>query len=101
MQGELGEDRKEFPWSIIANLSDYHTLTGVFDVHSEAQFSMNNREQWKELGIDAEYLYHEPPSEGPDVLMEPMMMSGLLIDPRSRHGKLICAQMQEFPKSSH
>ena len=27
------------------------------------------------------------------------MMSGLPIDIRSRHGKLICAQMQEFPKA--
>ncbi len=75
--------------SIIADISDYYTLTGVLDVHSEAQFSINNRDQWKELGIDAEYLYYEPPFKGPDVHMTPMMMSVLLIDPRSRHGKLI------------
>jgi hypothetical protein len=28
-----------------------------------------------------------------------MMMSSLLIDPRSRHGKLICSQMLEFPRA--
>jgi hypothetical protein len=36
---------------------------------------MNDKDKWKELGIDAEY------------------------DPRSRQGKLICAQMQEFRKA--
>ncbi len=49
---------------------------------------MKNRDQWKVLGIDPRYLYDEPPFEGPDVLMEPMMMSYLLIDTLSRHGKL-------------
>jgi hypothetical protein len=94
-----GEDGKEIPLLTIANLSEYYTLKGAFNLHSKAQFSMNNRDQWKELGIDPKYLYHEPPFEGPDALMEQMKMSGLPIDIRSRHGKLICTQMQEFPKA--
>ncbi len=60
---------------------------------------MNNGDQWKELGIDAEFFYQEPPFEGQDVLIAPMMMSSLLIDPWSRHGNLICAQMRKFPKA--
>ena len=46
-----GKDGKEFSLSIFANLCDYYSLTVVFDIHSEAQFSMNNRDQWAELGI--------------------------------------------------
>ena len=54
-----GKDRSQFPLSILANSSDYFTLTGVSDIHSEAQFSVNNRDQWTELGLATEYFYHE------------------------------------------
>ena len=46
-----GKDGSEFLLSILSNLSDYYSLTGAFDIHSEAQFSMNNRDQWAELGV--------------------------------------------------
>ena len=76
--------------SILANLSDYHTLTGVFDIHSEAQFSMNNRDQWAELGVAKKYPYHEQHVEDLDVDRAPIMISGLLVDCQSIHWKLIC-----------
>ena len=46
-----GKDGKEFSLSILANLSDHYSLTDVLDIHSETHFSMNNRDQWAELGI--------------------------------------------------
>ena len=46
-----GKDGKQYPLSILANFSDYFTLTGVSNIHSKAQFSVNNRDQWAELGI--------------------------------------------------
>ena len=85
----------------IANISEYYTLMGAFDLHLKAQFSMNNRDQWKELGIDLKYLYHRLPFEGPDALMEQMMMNGLPIDIRSRHGKANLRTDAGVPKSSH
>ena len=84
-----GKDGKEFSLSILANLSDYYSLTDVFDIHSEAQFSMNNRDQWAELGVAKKYLYHEQHVEDLDVDRAPMMMSSLLVDCQSRHWKLI------------
>ena len=61
-----GEDKKEFTWSILANLANYFTLTSVFDIHSESQYSMNNRDQWEDLGIATKSLYHEQRVEGLD-----------------------------------
>ena len=84
-----GKDGSEFLLSILSNLSDYYSLTGAFDIHSEAQFSMNNRDQWAELGAAKKYLYHEQHVEDLDVDRAPMMMSGLLVDCQSRHWKLI------------
>ena len=60
---------------------------------------MNNRDQWAELGVAKKYLYHEQHVEGLDVDRAPMMMRGLLIDCQSRHWKLICSQMQKFPRA--
>ena len=60
---------------------------------------MNNRDQWAELGVAKRYLYHEQHVEDLDVDRAPMMMSGLLVDCQSRHWKLICAQMQKFPRA--
>ena len=42
----VGKDGKQFTLSILTNFSDYFTLTGVSDIHSKAQFSVNNRDQW-------------------------------------------------------
>ena len=94
-----GKDGKEFSLSILANLSDYYSLTGVFDIHLEAQYSVNNRDQWAELGVAKKYLYHEQHVEDLDVDRAPMMMSGLLVDCQSRYWKLICLQMQKFPRA--
>ena len=60
---------------------------------------MNNRDQWAELDVAKKYLYHEQHVEGLDVNRAPMMMSGLLVDCQSRHWKLICSQMQKFPRA--
>ncbi len=37
-----GKGGTEFSLLSIANLSDYYTLTGVFDLHLGAQFSIHN-----------------------------------------------------------
>ena len=93
------KDGSQFPLSILANSSDYFTLTGVSDIHSEAQFSVNNRDQWAELGIATEYFYHDQYPNGQNDNKAPMMMSGLPIDYQSRHWGLIYSQMQTFPKA--
>ena len=80
-----GKDEKEFSLSILANLSDYDSLTGVFDIHSEAKFSMNNRDQWAKLGVAKKYLFHEQHVEDLDVDRALMMMSCPLVDCQSRH----------------
>ena len=60
---------------------------------------MNSRDRWAELGVAKKYLYHEQHVEDLDVDRAPMMMSGLLVDCQSRHWKLICSQMQKFPRA--
>ena len=94
-----GKDGKQYPLSILANFSDYFTLTGVSDLHSEPQFSVNNRDQWAELGIATEYFYHDQNNTAQNDIKAPMMMSGLLVDYQSRHWKLIYSQTQTFPEA--
>ena len=94
-----GKEGRQFPLSILAIFSDYATLTSVSDIHSEAQFSVNNRDQWEVLGLATKYLYHENYVSDQSDDMEKMMMSGLRVDNNSRHWKLICSQVQELPKA--
>ena len=81
----VGKDGKQFPLSFLANVSDYFQLTVVSNIHPEAQFSVNNRDQWAELGIAIEYFYHDQHVSAQNDNRVPMMMSGLPVDCQSRH----------------
>ena len=94
-----GEDGKQFPLSILAHFPDYFTLTNVPDIRLETQFSVNNRDQWAELGLAIQHLYHDQHVNGQNYDRGLMMISGLPVDNQSRHWKLICSQAQEFPRA--
>ena len=60
---------------------------------------MNNRDQWAELGLAIQYLYHDQHVNGQNDARGSMMMSGLPVDNQSRHWTLICSQAPEFPRA--
>jgi hypothetical protein len=92
-----GEGGQKFLLSIFANASDYYTLTGVSDIHSKSQFSMNNKDQWKKLGVATEYFLHESLFKDIDVSLLWRMMNCLIIDSVTRLRELDC-MLQQFPK---
>ena len=76
VQGEGGE---QVPASILANCSDYFTMMNVPGIHSEVQFSVNDRDKWAELGLAIQHLYHDQHVNGQNDDKGLMMMNGRFI----------------------